>query len=256
MVTAAPPGVRQQGASRFIWPIGFVVVVALLFVFYNNVEPNLQNNIASGINDWIPISSINEAMVWIVMALGLNVVVGYAGLLDLGYVAFWALGEIVKAECGILESDSADDAEAKLERALPADEPDRLWLKARLAPLAGLPAEVAAQEEAFTAWRRFLELLADQRETVLLFEDLHWADDAFLSFLEQLCDRTRDVPLLVLCTARPELYEQHPTFCMHARNAQRKGGPGSGRRSDHSRRDAEGDVCSGRPLGAGKRSVG
>lgn len=92
MVTAAPPGVRQQGRSRFLWPLGFVVVVAVLFAFYNNIEPNLQDNIASGINDWLPISSVNEAMVWIIMALGLNVVVGYAGLLDLGYVAFWALG--------------------------------------------------------------------------------------------------------------------------------------------------------------------
>ena len=136
-------------------------------------------------------------------------------------IAFWALGEIVKAQCGILESDSADEADAKLERALPSDLADRLWLKARLAPLAGLPADAAAQEESFTAWRRFLELLADQRETVLLFEDLHWADDAFLAFLEQLCDRARDVPLLVLCTARPELYERHPAFGMHARNAQR-----------------------------------
>lgn len=92
MVTAAPPGVRQQGRSRFLWPAGFVVVVALLFAFYNNVEPNLQDNVASGINDWLPISTVNESLVWVIMALGLNVVVGYAGLLDLGYVAFWALG--------------------------------------------------------------------------------------------------------------------------------------------------------------------
>ena len=75
-------------------------------------------------------------------------------------IAFWALGEIVKAECGILESDSPDEAEAKLERALPADDPDRAWLKARLAPLVGAPAEPASQEESFTAWRRFLEALA------------------------------------------------------------------------------------------------
>jgi branched-chain amino acid transport system permease protein len=92
MVASAPPGVRQQGISRFVWPISMLAVVILLFVFYNNVEPNLQDNVASGINAWIPISSLNEAMVWIIMALGLNVVVGYAGLLDLGYVAFWAIG--------------------------------------------------------------------------------------------------------------------------------------------------------------------
>ena len=92
MVAEAPPGVRQQGISRWLWPIGFVVVVVLMFVFYHNVEPNLQNNISAGINDWLPIAAINESLVWIIMALGLNVVVGYAGLLDLGYVAFWAIG--------------------------------------------------------------------------------------------------------------------------------------------------------------------
>ena len=37
-------------------------------------------------------ATINECLMWAIMALGLNVVVGYAGLLDLGYVAFWALG--------------------------------------------------------------------------------------------------------------------------------------------------------------------
>jgi class 3 adenylate cyclase/tetratricopeptide (TPR) repeat protein len=136
-------------------------------------------------------------------------------------IAFWALGEIVKAECGILESDSPQVAEAKLERALPADDPDRAWLKARLAPLVGAGGEPAAQEESFTAWRRFLESLAAEGPTVLVFEDLHWADEALLSFLEHLADWAEGVPLLILCTARPELYEQHPTFGANARNAQR-----------------------------------
>jgi class 3 adenylate cyclase/tetratricopeptide (TPR) repeat protein len=134
-------------------------------------------------------------------------------------IAFWALGEIVKAECGILESDSPDEAEAKLERALPPDEQDLVWLKARISPLVGAPAEAASQEESFTAWRRFLEALAAQDPTVLVFEDLHWADGALLSFLEHLADWSQGVPLLILCTARPELQEQHPTWAAGLRNA-------------------------------------
>ena len=134
-------------------------------------------------------------------------------------IAFWALGEIVKAECGILESDSPEEAEAKLERAVSADEPDRIWLAARLAPLVGAPAEPASQEESFTAWRRFLEALAAEGPTVLVVEDLHWADDALLSFLEHLADWSQGVPLLVLCTARPELQEAHPTWAAGLRNA-------------------------------------
>ena len=134
-------------------------------------------------------------------------------------IAFWALGEIVKAECGILESDSPEEAEVKLERALPADEQDLPWLKARLAPLVGAPAEAASQEESFTAWRRFLEALSAESPTVLVFEDLHWADDALLAFLEHLADWSQGMPLLILCTARPELQEQHPAWAAGLRNA-------------------------------------
>jgi class 3 adenylate cyclase len=134
-------------------------------------------------------------------------------------IAFWALGEIVKAECGILESDSPEEAETKLVQALPEDDPDRPWLKARLSPLVGAPTEPASQEESFTAWRRFLEALASQRPTVLVFEDLHWADDAMLSFLEHLADWSQNVPLFLLCTGRPELQELHPTWAAGLRNA-------------------------------------
>jgi class 3 adenylate cyclase/tetratricopeptide (TPR) repeat protein len=136
-------------------------------------------------------------------------------------IAFWALGEIVKAECGILESDSPEEVEAKLVATLPADDPDLAWLKARLAPLVGAGGEPASQEESFTAWRRLLESWAAGRETVLVFEDLHWADAALLAFLEHLADWAQGVPFLLLCTARPELYEEHPHFGADARNAQR-----------------------------------
>ena len=134
-------------------------------------------------------------------------------------IAFWALGEIVKAECGILESDSPQVAEAKLERTLPEDDRDRGWLRARLAPLVGLAGEPASHEESFAAWRRFLESLASDGPAVLVFEDLHWADQALLAFLEHLADWAEGVPLLVLCTARPELYERHSSWASGLRNA-------------------------------------
>ena len=54
---------------------------------------------------------------------------------------------------------------------------------------------------------------------MLVFEDLHWADDALLSFLEHLADWSQGVPLLVLCTARPELQEAHPSWAAGLRNA-------------------------------------
>jgi class 3 adenylate cyclase/tetratricopeptide (TPR) repeat protein len=136
-------------------------------------------------------------------------------------IAFWALGEIVKAECGILESDSPYEVRGKLERAVREDAEDRAWLLARLSPLVGAGGEAASQEESFTAWRRFLEELAADGPCVLVFEDLHWADPALLAFVEHLADWAEGVPLLALCTARPELYEQHPGFGANARNGQR-----------------------------------
>src|SRR2546425_6993559 len=97
--------------------------------------------------------------------------------------------------------------------------PARPWLRARLQRLVGAGGEPASQEESFTAWRRCLESWAEGRESVLVFEDLHWADQALLSFLEHLADWPEGVPLLVLCTARPELQEQHPAWAAGLRNA-------------------------------------
>jgi predicted ATPase/class 3 adenylate cyclase len=135
-------------------------------------------------------------------------------------IAFWALGEIVKAECGILESDTPEEALSKLDQAIPEQEPDRAWLKARLAPLVGAGGEPAAQEESFTAWRRFLDGLAAQKPTVLVVDDLQWADEPMLAFVEHLADWSEGVPLLLLCTARPELHEKHPTWAAGVRNGQ------------------------------------
>ena len=124
-------------------------------------------------------------------------------------ITFWALGEIVKAHAGIFESDPPEVATAKLDAVLPESD-DRPWLRARLLPLLGIDAgEPAAQEELFTAWRRFLEIGGGAAPLVLVVEDLHWADQALLAFLEHLADWAQGVPLLVVCTARPELYETH-----------------------------------------------
>ena len=66
--------------------------------------------------------------------------------------------------------------------------------------------------EAFAAWRRFFEALAAQRPLVLVFEDLQWADDGLLDFVDALVDWVSDVPMLVVCTARPELLARRPNW--------------------------------------------
>jgi class 3 adenylate cyclase/tetratricopeptide (TPR) repeat protein len=134
-------------------------------------------------------------------------------------ITFWALGEILKAHAGILESDAPTVATSKLETVLPEGE-ERPWFRQRLLPLLGIEATSSAErEELFTAWRRFLEHIAEQDPTVLVFEDLHWADGAMLAFLEHLADRAEAVPLLIVGTARPELFERHPDYANGLRNA-------------------------------------
>ena len=133
-------------------------------------------------------------------------------------ITFWALGEIVKAHAGVFESDSPEVATEKLDAVLPESD-DLPWLRARLLPLIGIDAgEPAAQEELFTAWRRFLESVAERSPLVLVVEDVHWADPALLAFLEHLADWAQGVPLLVACTARPELYETHAAWGTGLRN--------------------------------------
>ena len=131
-------------------------------------------------------------------------------------ITFWALGEIVKAQAGILESDPLAEVEAKLEAAvaaLVADLADHEWLKARIAPLLGLvdpETDRVERSESFAAWRRLVEAMASAHPLVLVVEDLHWADPAMLEFLEELCTLAAGVGLLVVATARPHLFDRQP----------------------------------------------
>ena len=130
----------------------------------------------------------------------------------------WALGEIVKAQAGILESDDAQTAREKLAAAC-SDE----WVLSHLYALAGVAGEIDESRdrraEAFAAWRKFFELLAEERPLVLVFEDLHWADDTLLDFVDYLAEWVAGVPMLVVATARPELLERRPDWGGGKRNA-------------------------------------
>jgi class 3 adenylate cyclase/tetratricopeptide (TPR) repeat protein len=139
-------------------------------------------------------------------------------------VSFWALGEMLKAQAGVLEADPPEVVAAKLDESVDAlvDPAEAGWVKRHLGVLAGSTddAEVSVnREEAYAAWRRYLEALAEQRPTVLVFEDLHWADEGLLDFVDHLIEWATDVPLLVLATARPELFTRRPGWGGGKRNA-------------------------------------
>jgi class 3 adenylate cyclase len=132
-------------------------------------------------------------------------------------VAYWALGDVVKAQAGIVEQDTTATAAEKLSSSVAEileEDGERAWVERHLRPLVGLDAATGLggdrRGEAFAAWRRYLEALADRRPLVLVLEDLHWADDGLLDFVDELVDWLTDVPLLMVCSARPELLQRRP----------------------------------------------
>ncbi len=132
-------------------------------------------------------------------------------------VSYWALAEIVKAQAGILDTDDEAEVAAKLARAVAdvvAEEREAEWVERNLRPLVGLGAEselgADRRGEAFSAWRRFFEAMAETRPLVLVFEDLHFADDGLLDFVDYLVEWATGVPLLAIGTSRPELLARRP----------------------------------------------
>jgi class 3 adenylate cyclase len=125
-------------------------------------------------------------------------------------------GQHVKQFAGIFASDDVAAAQEKLQTALAAvaapAEVDEV--AAHLELLIGLSSdgEVGERQILFLAARRFAEALAREAPTVLVFEDIHWADSGTLDLLEVLASRVRDVPLMLLALARPDLLVARPAW--------------------------------------------
>jgi branched-chain amino acid transport system permease protein len=82
----------KKSASHRKWTMGFLIAAVSIWTFYTFIMFRLPDGVQTIFQNWLPPTTVNEAMVWAICALGLNIVVGYAGLLDLGFVAFWAIG--------------------------------------------------------------------------------------------------------------------------------------------------------------------
>jgi class 3 adenylate cyclase/tetratricopeptide (TPR) repeat protein len=144
-------------------------------------------------------------------------------------LAFAAIGEMLKQEAHVMDGDPADAARQKLRdsiaRWLP-DDADRV--AAALGFLVGLvyPGSAvatydpkSAREETFLSWRRFLAARSATQPVLLVVEDVHWADDALLDLVDYTVARLHEVPVLLLCLARPELLERRPQWGGGRRNA-------------------------------------
>jgi branched-chain amino acid transport system permease protein len=95
VAAVTPPSRRQFIKPSMRWPVGLLAGAVVIFLYYY-LDTYFRGSIPVGVHDfthqWLPLLAVNEALVYVMAALGLNVVVGYAGLLDLGFVAFWAIG--------------------------------------------------------------------------------------------------------------------------------------------------------------------
>ncbi len=129
-------------------------------------------------------------------------------------VTFWALGEMVRQLAGLAETADTATSLTRLRATLfdyVLDDEDRRWIGPRLEGLLGLsPVPPGGKDELYAALRMFIQRIAEQGTTVLVFEDLQWADPGLVDFIEQLVERSPRYPLLVITLARPALLDRHP----------------------------------------------
>src|SRR3970282_1464191 len=121
----------------------------------------------------------------------------------------------IRARAGIVDGDEAEVVARRLDEALEtyiADPSDRSWVRPRLAAVLGEGAAPGDRAELDAAVRAFFEGVSEQGTTVLVFEDLHWADSALIDFVEELTDWWRARPILVITMARPDLLDLRPSW--------------------------------------------
>jgi class 3 adenylate cyclase/tetratricopeptide (TPR) repeat protein len=123
-------------------------------------------------------------------------------------ITYWPLAEMVKAAAGIADDDPIDEALEKLRATCEIEAvADLLGLASGI--LAAVEGERSRQELAWAA-KAWAQQLAEAQPLVLVFEDIHWAEDPLLDLVEHLAAWVRDVPVLLLCLARPELLDVRP----------------------------------------------
>ena len=129
-------------------------------------------------------------------------------------VAYWALSEMIRMRAGIVDNEAPAAAREKLRATVnalvPGDE-ERAWVEPRLAHLIGLEEGAASEpRDLYAAWRFFFEQMAADGLTVLVFEDMQWADNGLLDFVEYLLEWSRNSRILIVTLARPEITDRRP----------------------------------------------
>jgi class 3 adenylate cyclase/tetratricopeptide (TPR) repeat protein len=126
-------------------------------------------------------------------------------------ITYWPVVEMLTAVAGIVDVDGPTEIRAKIETLLEGSA-DSAIAAERLAEFLGLAGAAASPEETHWAIRRLFEALAARRPLVAVFEDIHWAEPALLDLIEHISEWTRDAPILLVCSARPDLLDARPTW--------------------------------------------
>src|SRR4051812_10175478 len=139
-------------------------------------------------------------------------------------ITYWPIVEILKSAAGILQSDDRDNSAQKLDtflETLATDDLDELrTIASALSNLIGIPTtprgtyvtSEISQAELHWGIRRVLQLLAAERPTAVVVEDLHWAEPTLLELISYVLEGEAEAPLALICTARPELADVAPGF--------------------------------------------
>jgi class 3 adenylate cyclase/tetratricopeptide (TPR) repeat protein len=131
----------------------------------------------------------------------------------------WPAASVVRGVAGIAVTDELTDPVARLSAALPGEL--ALPVIERLAQLLGAGNAGSSASVDDLAWgvRKLFEALGRRGSLVVVFEDLHWAEPTFLDLIDHLVDWSRDAPILLVCTGRPELLDRRPAWAGGKRNA-------------------------------------
>ena len=121
-------------------------------------------------------------------------------------ITYWPLAEVVR---DMLDAEPSSAAIAAL---LPHEERADLIAELISEALGLSGTNVVGSEQTFWAVRRLFESLAETRPLVVVFDDLQWAEPTFIDLVDYVADHTRDAPVLLLCVARPELFDTRPDW--------------------------------------------
>jgi class 3 adenylate cyclase/tetratricopeptide (TPR) repeat protein len=137
-------------------------------------------------------------------------------------VTYWALADMVRMRARVAEEEQPATALPKLREVVAEfvpDEDERRFVEPRLAHLIGLEESSGYErDDLFAAWRLFFERLADVDPVYMVFEDMQWADDSLLDFIDYLLEWSRNLPICVITLARPDLLERRPNWGAGRRN--------------------------------------